>query len=57
MKKKSSTKVNPVRSKAISKAVVTTPVEGAFDEIVDLIQTARQRAYQAVNTELVCLYW
>ena len=31
--------------------------ESAFAEIVDLIHAARQRAYQAVNTELVGLYW
>ena len=28
-----------------------------FDEIVQLITTARQRAYQAVNTTLIDLYW
>ena len=32
-------------------------VDSAFAEVVNLIQTARQRAYQAVNTELVGLYW
>jgi predicted nuclease of restriction endonuclease-like (RecB) superfamily len=31
--------------------------ESAFAEIVGLIHAARQRAYQAVNTELVGLYW
>jgi predicted nuclease of restriction endonuclease-like (RecB) superfamily len=46
-------KRKPVRSKAM----VASSVEGAFDEVVSLIQTARQRAYQAVNTELVSLYW
>lgn len=38
----------------------TKDVEGAdagFEEIVGLIQAARQRAYQAVNTELIDLYW
>ncbi len=39
------------------KAVVMPPAEGAFDEIVSLIQTARERSLQAVNTELVGLYW
>lgn len=29
----------------------------AFGEITQLIQSARQRAYHAVNTELVNLYW
>lgn len=28
-----------------------------FEEILALIQTARQRAYQAVNLELIDLYW
>ncbi len=30
---------------------------GEFDEVLALIESARQRAYQAVNTELVGLYW
>jgi len=29
----------------------------AFDEIVKMIEQARQNAYQSVNTELVRLYW
>ena len=33
------------------------PVETSFAEVVGLIEQARQRAYQAVNTELVGLYW
>lgn len=33
------------------------PVEVAFSQVVGLIEQARQRAYQAVNTELVALYW
>ena len=32
-------------------------MEAAFAEVVGLIEQARQRAYQAVNTELVGLYW
>ncbi|MBN8508591.1 MAG: DUF1016 family protein [Burkholderiales bacterium] len=31
--------------------------EDGFAEIVALIQAARQRAFQAVNTELIDLYW
>ena len=31
--------------------------EGDFGEVLTLIETARRRAYQAVNTELVGLYW
>lgn len=38
-------------------AAANSPVETAFAEVVNLIQTARQRAVQAVNTELVGLYW
>lgn len=34
----------------------STP-DTAFSEVLDLIQSAKQRAYQAVNTELVSLYW
>ena len=30
---------------------------GAFDEIVRMIDAARERAWRAVNTELVSLYW
>jgi predicted nuclease of restriction endonuclease-like (RecB) superfamily len=33
------------------------PVESSFAEVVGLIEQARQRAYQAVNRELVGLYW
>jgi hypothetical protein len=28
-----------------------------FVEVMDLIHKARQRAFQAVNTELIDLYW
>ena len=38
-------------------AVTASPLETAFAEVVGLIEQARQRAYQAVNTELVGLYW
>ena len=40
-------------------AVVPAAVspEPAFAEVVKLIHAARQRAYQAVNTELIELYW
>ncbi|HUF60791.1 MAG TPA: DUF1016 N-terminal domain-containing protein [Verrucomicrobiales bacterium] len=30
---------------------------GRFEEVLGLIEAARQRAYQAVNTELIALYW
>ncbi|WP_197028763.1 YhcG family protein [Methylibium sp. T29-B] len=32
-------------------------MESSFAEVVGLIEQARQRAYQAVNSELVGLYW
>ncbi len=44
--KKKQTAISPVAAE-----------ESAFSEVLQLIQTARQRAYQAVNTELVSLYW
>lgn len=38
-------------------ARMAPPVERSFAEIVHLIEAARQRAYQAVNTALIDLYW
>ncbi len=32
-------------------------IQTSFGEIADLIRTAKQRAYRAVNSELVNLYW
>jgi predicted nuclease of restriction endonuclease-like (RecB) superfamily len=37
--------------------VDASPIEASFAEVVRLIEQARQRAYQAVNSELVGLYW
>ncbi len=34
-----------------------TGLESSFAEVVNLIQQARQRAFQAVNTGLIDLYW
>lgn len=45
----------PVRKSAAVAKVSSQ--EAAFAEVVGLIETARQRAYQAVNTELIDLYW
>jgi hypothetical protein len=36
---------------------VDTRIDSSFAEVVKLIERAHQRAYQAVNTELVGLYW
>jgi len=33
------------------------PLNASFDELVTLIKASRQRAFQAVNAELVGLYW
>ncbi len=32
-------------------------VGGGFEEIVGMIDAARERAWRAVNSELVALYW
>lgn len=38
--------------------IVTTPLaQSGFNDVVAMIEAARRRAYQAVNTELVGLYW
>lgn len=42
---------------AVVKAATAPPVESAFAEVVHLIQQSRQRAYHAVNSELIDLYW
>jgi hypothetical protein len=34
----------------------TAPEQAAFAEVLELIQAARGRAFQAVNSELVGLY-
>jgi hypothetical protein len=52
MKKKTSTKANATLVKA-----APLPLENSFAEVLYLIQSARQRAYQAVNSELVTLCW
>ena len=40
-----------------TKTVLAKPVETSFDEVVTLIEAARQRAFKAANTELIGLYW
>jgi hypothetical protein len=44
----------PAKAKAVS---ATSPTDEGFDAIVQLIDAARQRAYRAVNTTLIELYW
>lgn len=53
MKNKAAGQAKTVRSKAM----VVSPAERAFDEIVELIRAARHHAVRAVNTELIELYW
>ncbi|MBN8469544.1 DUF1016 family protein [Corallococcus exiguus] len=61
--KKRLTRTKPVATKATALAVPQATwaiVDGGdmrFAEIIVLIEAARRRAYQAVNTELVAHYW
>jgi predicted nuclease of restriction endonuclease-like (RecB) superfamily len=48
----SSPKVSPP-----ARQLAVVAAQGDFDEVLALIEAARQRAYQAVNTELIGLYW
>ncbi len=57
MKRKAIGKTTKGRKPTPSRARVAPPLEDAFAEVVTLIQSARHRAFQAVNTELVGLYW
>lgn len=48
-----------MKKQPITKAPIALrqPVEDSFAEVLYLIESARQRVYQAVNTGLVTLYW
>ena len=37
--------------------IAKAPPDGSFNEVVQLIAAARQRAMQSVNTTLIELYW
>lgn len=50
-------KANPLTLRVAVQPVAAEPVEMSFAEVVGLIEQARQRAYQAVDGELDCLYW
>ena len=54
-----SRKSGPAKRQMIVSGPATSPpaLQASFVEVVDLIRTARQRAFQAVNTELIDLYW
>lgn len=47
----------PAAGTSLVKGAPAAPNETSFAEVVNLIAQARKRAYQAVNTELVSLYW
>lgn len=60
MKKKKKQIVSAAMTQIVAPAVrqiSKLPLENAFGEVLQLIQAAKQRAYQAVNSELVTLYW
>lgn len=48
--------MTPAKRKSSSKAIVAGH-KPAFREIIGLIEAARRRAFQAVNAELIDLYW
>jgi predicted nuclease of restriction endonuclease-like (RecB) superfamily len=50
-------RVRKTIAKSGSTGTAVAAVEASFAEVVGLIEKARLRAYQAVNTELVGLYW
>ena len=50
-------KAAPKTRIATVKRASTEPIQTSFAEVVSLIEQARQRAFQAVNRELVGLYW
>ena len=53
MKKKAA----KAKTTVIAHAAAVATSESGFGEVLHLIQSAKQRVYQAVNTELVTLYW
>ena len=55
--RKATPKANALTRRVDVRPDATEPVETSFAEVVGLIEQARQRAYQAVNSELVGLYW
>ena len=45
------------KTRSTAATIMAAPDEPAFREVLTLIERARQRAFQAVNTELIDLYW
>ena len=50
-------KAKAATGQVVSQGDAAEPIQTSFAEVVGLIEQARQRAYQAVNSELVGLYW
>ncbi len=55
--RKTSAKAGTPMAVAAQRRSATLAVARKFDEVLALIEAARRRAYQAINTELVGLYW
>ena len=55
--RKVTSKAGPSAGQDMVQSGAVEPIETSFAEVVSLIEQARRRAYQAVNTELVGLYW
>jgi predicted nuclease of restriction endonuclease-like (RecB) superfamily len=47
----------PTRRRLTKPRAAASGARGKFGEVLALIEAARRRAYQAVNSELVSLYW
>ncbi len=45
------------KSRTTGATIGAVPQERAFQEVVAMIEAARERAYEAVNTGLIDLYW
>nr|HEX4318158.1 PDDEXK nuclease domain-containing protein [Kofleriaceae bacterium] len=56
-RKKKPTKREDLTTRRSNKLHARTVGSRRFDEVLALIEAARSRAFQAVNTELVMLYW
>ena len=55
--RKATSKAKPSTDQVAVQPDAANSVETSFAEVVGLIEQARQRAYQAVDSELVGLYW
>jgi predicted nuclease of restriction endonuclease-like (RecB) superfamily len=55
MKKQTTSKKKVASTK--TKIPALPPMEASFAEVVELIEKSRQKAYHAVNTALIDLYW